>query len=171
MASPISLTPMDAIAPARLHQRESVETWVAVGRSGSVDQNGTEPVTALPPFELGYPRTELRRKLVNAALREEKTATSSLRVEYEPHTQEPLPYVGMRTVLLGFDDEPLAVVETTDVRVARVADVDLAFARDEGEGFETVADWRAGHERFWADHEITDDSLVVAERFRIVERL
>jgi uncharacterized protein YhfF len=77
----------------------------------------------------------------------------------------------MRTVLLGFDDEPLAVVETTDVRVARVADVDLAFARDEGEGFETVADWRAGHERFWADHEITDDSLVVAERFRIVERL
>ena len=126
---------------------------------------------ALPPFELGYAHTELRRKLVDAALREEKTATSSLRVEYEPHTQEPLPYVGMRTVLLGFDDEPLAILETTEVRVARVADIDLAFARDEGEGFETVADWRAAHERFWADHEITDDSLVVAQRFRIVERL
>lgn len=128
-------------------------------------------MTALPPFELGYAHTELRRKLVDAALREEKTATSSLRVEYEPHTLEPLPYVGIRTLLLGFDDEPLAILETTEVCVARVADIDLAFARDEGEGFETVADWRAAHERFWADHEIMDESLVVTQRFRIVERL
>jgi uncharacterized protein YhfF len=128
-------------------------------------------VSGLPPFELGFPRTELRRKLVDAALRGEKTATSSLRAEYAPHTAEPLPSVGMRTVLLGYTDEPLAVVEVTEVRVLRAADVDLAFARDEGEGFETVAEWRAAHERFWAGHEIGDDTLVVAERFRIVERL
>jgi uncharacterized protein YhfF len=128
-------------------------------------------VRELPPFELGYVRTELRRKLVDAALRGEKTATASLRVEYEPHTDDPLPHVGMRTVLLGFDDEPLAIVETTEVRVVRAGDVDPTFAVDEGEGFETVADWRAAHERFWADHEISDDTLVVAERFRIIEQL
>jgi uncharacterized protein YhfF len=34
-----------------------------------------------------------------------------------------------------------------------------------------VADWRQAHERFWAGHEVDDDTLVVAERFRLVERL
>jgi uncharacterized protein YhfF len=129
------------------------------------------PTAGLPPFELGYARTDLRRKLVESALRGEKTATASLRLEYQPHTDEQLPYEGMRTVLLGFEDEAVAIVETTEVRVLPAGEVDLAFARDEGEGFETVAEWRAAHERFWADHEITDDTLVVAERFTIVDRL
>ena len=116
-------------------------------------------------MRLGYPRTELRRKLVDSVLRGDKTATAGLRAECEP------PQVGDRSVLLDFDDEPVAVVETTEVRVVRVADVDLAFALDEGEGFETVADWRHAHEEFWADQEIGDDTLIVAERFRVVERL
>ncbi|HET9461633.1 MAG TPA: ASCH domain-containing protein [Gaiellaceae bacterium] len=123
----------------------------------------------LPRFELGYARTALRQKLVDAVLRGDKTATAGLRSDYEPG--EPLPRSGGRALLLGFDDEPVAIVETTEVRVVRAGDVDLAFAVDEGEGFETVADWRRAHERFWADHEIDDDTLVVAERFRLVERL
>jgi uncharacterized protein YhfF len=53
----------------------------------------------------------------------------------------------------------------------RVDEIDLQFARDEGEGFETVADWREAHERFWSDRELAEDTLVVAERFRLVERL
>lgn len=120
---------------------------------------------------LGFPRTELRRKLVDCALRGDKTATAGLRTDHEPFTDDPLPRVGDRCMLLGFADEPVAVVETTEVRVVRVAEVDLAFARDEGEGFETVADWRRAHEEFWADEEIDDDTLIVAERFRVVERL
>lgn len=122
-------------------------------------------------MSLGYPRTELRRKLVDAALHGEKTATAGLRADFEPHTDEPLPLVGDRCMLLGFDDEPVAVVETTEVRVVRAADVDLAFAVDEGEGFETVVDWRRAHEEFWSDRVIGDDTLIVAERFRVVERV
>ena len=125
----------------------------------------------LPPMRLGYPRTELRQKLVDYVLRGAKTATAGLRADCEPHAGEPLPRVGATCVLLGFDDEPVAVVETTEVRVVRAADVDLAFALDEGEGFETVADWRHAHEKFWADQGIGDDTLIVAERFRVVERL
>jgi len=98
-------------------------------------------------------------------LRGDKTATAGL---YEPN--EPLPRVGDRSVLLGFDDEPVAVVETTEVRVVRAGDVDLAFAVDEGEGFETVADWRLAHENFWADRQIDDETLIVAVRFVLVER-
>jgi uncharacterized protein YhfF len=125
----------------------------------------------LPPMELGYPRTALRRELVDAVLRGEKTATTSLRTEFEPHADDRLPQVGDRWLLLGFDDESVAVVETTAVRLLRLDDVDLAFAREEGEGFETVAEWRRGHEQFWADDKIGDDTLVVAERFQLLGRL
>ncbi len=121
-------------------------------------------------LELGYRSTELRRQLVSAVLRGEKIATSSLREEYEPSTIEPLPKTGESFLLLGYDDEPIGVVQTTDLRVLRAGDVDLEFARDEGEGFETVGQWRAAHERFWADRDITDDTLVVCERFIMVER-
>jgi uncharacterized protein YhfF len=103
-------------------------------------------------------------------LRGDKTATAGLRSDYAPHTDEPLPQVGERFALLDFDDRPVAVVETTEVRIVPAGEIDLEFARNEGEGFETVADWRRAHERFWSDHEIDDDTLIVAERFRLVER-
>ena len=116
-------------------------------------------------MELGHARTELRRELVEAVLRGDKTATAGLQGE------DVLAKVGERWLLLDYDDKPVAVVETTEVRVVRAGDVDLEFARDEGEGFESVADWRAAHERFWSDRQITDDTLIVAERFRLVEQL
>ena len=76
----------------------------------------------------------------------------------------------------------MAVIETTEVEVRRMGDVDLQFAIDEGEGFETVADWYAAHVRFFTSPEMTaalgeppvtidDDTLVVCARFRVVERL
>jgi uncharacterized protein YhfF len=66
------------------------------------------------------------------------------------------------------------------VRVIRLRDVDLAHALGEGEGYSSVAEWRAGHERFWHseparaaldDPEFTvdDDTLVVAQVFRLTE--
>lgn len=125
----------------------------------------------LPPFELGYARTDLRRKLVDAVLRGDKIATAGLAEEFAPHTAEALPRVGDRWLMLGYDDEPVAVVETTAWRVLPAGEVDLQFARDEGEGFESVADWRAAHERFWSEKTITDDTLIVAEYFRVVEKL
>ena len=121
-------------------------------------------------MELGYRGTELRRKLVAAVLRGEKIATASLREEYEPHTSEQLPQPGESFLLLGYDDERLGVVKTIELQVVRAADVDLQFARDEGEGFETVAQWRSAHERFWSDREITDDTLIVCEWFTLIER-
>ena len=127
-------------------------------------------LSKLPPMELGYPRTELRRRLVAAALSGEKTATSSLRAEYELDGER-LPRVGERLLLQGYDNDPVAVIETVEVRVLRIADVDLSFARDEGEGFISLQAWRSAHEAFWGGHQITDDTLVVAERFRVVERL
>ena len=128
-------------------------------------------VPDLPPFELGYPRTELRRRLVDLVLNGDKIATAGLAQDHAPFTDEPLPKEGDRWILRGYDDEPVAVVETTSARVVRAGHVSLQFARDEGEGFESVAHWREAHERFWSEHQITDETLILCEYFRVVERL
>jgi uncharacterized protein YhfF len=123
----------------------------------------------------------LRDSLVAAILAGQKTSTTSLLIEYE-HDDEPLPEVGERSVVVDSEDKPVAVIEITDVRVIRLGDIDLAHAIDEGEGYDTVAAWRAGHEQFWHSPEmrsslgdpaftVADDTLAVAERFRLVERL
>jgi uncharacterized protein YhfF len=115
-------------------------------------------------MELGYARTELRRQLVAAVLRGEKTATAGLPDPGESHGS-----AGDRELLLGFDDEPVGIVELTEVRVVPAGEIDVQFARDEGEGFECVEDWRVAHERFF-QQAIRDDTEVVAVRFRLVER-
>lgn len=127
-------------------------------------------IDGLPVAEFGFPG-DLRDRLVAAVLRGEKTATAGLLAELEEEG-EGVPERGDRFVLLDSDERGVAVIETTDARVVRARDVDEAFARDEGEGFEAVADWRAAHERFWGSYReepITDDTLVVCERFRLVE--
>jgi uncharacterized protein YhfF len=122
-------------------------------------------LTDLPPFELGYPRTELRRKLVAAVLAGQKTATAGLA---EPGEVAPEP--GTRYVLHGYDDEPVAIVEVTEAHVLRASEIDERFARDEGDGFASVEDWHAAHERFF-EQPIKPDTPIAATRFRVVERL
>ena len=126
-------------------------------------------MTGLPPFVLGDPHTELRRQLVDAVLRGEKTATAGLLEEYEAEGELPAP-VGSRCALLGYDDEPIAVVEVTESRILPAAEIDEQFARDEGEGFETVDDWREAHEQFFGCP-IKPETQIVAVRFRVVEQL
>lgn len=120
--------------------------------------------------EFGWTGTPLRRQLVELILRGEKTATAGLVLDYKSEGQE-LPTVGELFVVLDFDNQPVAVIETTAVRVVRAADVDEQFARDEGEGFESVADWRAAHERFFEAYPFDDDTQVVCERFKLVRTL
>ncbi|AYV26931.1 ASCH domain protein [Streptomyces sp. ADI95-16] len=134
----------------------------------------------LPPFLLGFPGP-LRDQLVAAVLSGMKTATTGLFPEYEAEG-EPLPVPGERGLLLDSAERAVAVVEVTDVRVVRLAEVDLRHALDEGEGYASVAEWRTSHERFWhsapvrealgdPEYTVDDDTLVVMERFRVLTRL
>jgi len=120
--------------------------------------------------EFGWTGTPLRRQLVDLILRGEKTATAGLLLDYEAEGEE-LPTVGEHFFVLDFDDQPVAVIETTEVRVVRAADVDEQFARDEGEGFDSVAAWREAHERFFEAYPFDDDTQVVCERFKLVRTL
>jgi uncharacterized protein YhfF len=130
-------------------------------------------IDGLPVAEFGFPG-ELRDRLVAAILSGEKTSTSALLADYE-RDGDLLPEVGKRYAVVDSDGRRVAVIETTEQRVMPLREVDLAFAREEGEGFETVAEWRHAHERFWAsylpDLVVEDETSIVAERFRLVERL
>jgi uncharacterized protein YhfF len=132
----------------------------------------------LQPAEFAFPGP-LRDQLVAAILSGAKTSTSSLMLEYE-RGNERLPEVGQLSAVLDSAGGRVAVIEVTEVRIVRLADVDLQHALDEGEGFESVEQWRSGHERFWRsaevraeigdpDFTVDDDTLVVAERFRLLE--
>ena len=126
-------------------------------------------MSSLKPLELGQARTELRRRLVNAVLRGEKTATAGLLADFEAEGIQP-GSVGDCRSLLGYDDEPVAVVEITESRVVPAAEIDEQFARDEGEGFASVEDWRVAHEDFFG-RPIGPETQIVAVRFRVVEEL
>jgi uncharacterized protein YhfF len=136
------------------------------------------PWDDLPVAEFAFPGP-LRDQLVAAILDGRKTTTSGLVADYE-HENEPLPQPGLRQAVIDSAGQRVAVIEITAVRVLRLADVDLAHAVGEGEGYATVAEWRAGHERFWHSAEVReslgdpgftvdDDTLVVAESFRLLE--
>jgi uncharacterized protein YhfF len=126
-----------------------------------------------PPFELAYPGP-LRDQLVAAVLSDAKTSTSSLLDEYTGE-DDPLPVAGQRYVLVDSDDRAIGLVEITEVRTLPLNEVDLDFAREEGEGYESVAAWRRTHEQFWKANipgiTLDDSTVVVAARFRLVERL
>ena len=117
----------------------------------------------MKPFGLGRPGTELRTQLVHAVLRGEKTATAGL-----PDDGDPLPSPGTRFLLGDVDDEPVGVIEVTEARVLPAGSIDLGFVRDEGEGFESVDDWRRAHEAFF-ERSLPDDTPVEAVRFRLTD--
>lgn len=131
----------------------------------------------LPVAEFAFPGP-LRDQLVAAIVAGGKTTTSGLVADYD-HEGEPLPHPGLRQMVVDSSGNPVVAIETTAVRVIRLADVDLTHALGEGEGYKSVAEWRAGHERFWHsadmrgamdDPEFTvdDDTLVVAQTFRLI---
>jgi uncharacterized protein YhfF len=131
----------------------------------------------LPIAEFAFPGP-LRDQLVGAILAGDKTTTTGLVADYE-HEGTPLPQPGQRQAVVDSAGNRVAVIEITAVRVIPLGDVDLAHALAEGEGYASVAEWRAGHERFWHSPEmraalgdprftVTDDTLLVAEEFRLV---
>ncbi|MEU3471143.1 ASCH domain-containing protein [Rhodococcus sp. NPDC006774] len=132
-------------------------------------------MTDLPIVEFAYPGP-LRDTLVAAVLTGAKTTTASLLVQY---ADEEMPRVGERGAVVDSAGLTVGIIETRAVDVVALKDVSLQHALDEGEGYADVAQWRAGHERFWHSTEVRaelgdphftvdDDTQVVLERFVLV---
>jgi uncharacterized protein YhfF len=130
--------------------------------------------------EFGFPGP-LRDRLIAAILAGTKTSTSSTLVEYSIEDEQ-LPIIGNKQTVVDSNDAAVAIIQTVAVEIVRLAEVGLEHARDEGEGFDSVAAWRRGHEAFWhstdmrdflnnRDFTVDDDTLVVLERFQLIEAL
>jgi uncharacterized protein YhfF len=141
-----------------------------------------ETLAALPRWGFAFPGP-LRDELTALALAGTKTTTAGLVVEYELDG-EAIARPGELSLLVDSAERPVAVVETESTRVVRLADVDDRHAIDEGEGYADAVEFRVAHERFWNSYiddlraglgdpsfALTDDTLVVLERFRIVQPL
>ncbi len=156
--------------------------WLAVRRTYDRPVTTSNAVDGLPRWGFASPGP-LRDQLTRAALAGTKTATTALLAEYELAGDE-VPTTGGRQILVDSDEHPIAVVETVSTRIVRLADVDDRHAIDEGEGYADAAEFRAAHERFWSGElgdirdglgdpsfALTDDTPVVAERFRVAQVL
>ena len=137
---------------------------------------------ALPRWGFAFPGP-LRDDLTALALSGTKTTTAGLLAEMELDG-EAVPVPGDRSVLVDSEERPVAIVETVECLVVRLADVTDRHAIDEGEGYADAREFRVAHERFWNGYiddlrdrladpsfALTDDTLIAAERFRVVERL
>ena len=139
----------------------------------------------LPPDLASLPRWgfadpgPLREELTALAIAGTKTTTAGLLVELELDGDIPGP--GDREIIIDSSDRPVALVETVECPVKRLADVDDQHAIDEGEGYANAAEFRVDHERFWSSYigdlrrrlgdptfMLSDDTLIVCQRFRII---
>ena len=105
-----------------------------------------------------------------------KRATASLPIQFEAEGA-PLPKPGDVSIVTLWDGTPVAIIETTEVRLVAFAAVDAGFAAAEGEGDRSLEWWRAAHRKFFGRllarlgaGPLDDTSVVVCERFEVVWR-
>lgn len=116
---------------------------------------------------------DLANELAALILDGTKTATCSALWEWEAEG-EPLPTVGLKTIVLDGNEKPVCIIETTEVTVTPYQAVDAQFAYEEGEGDRSLAYWREAHWRFFSrslaaiNRQPTEAMPLVCERFRVV---
>ena len=116
---------------------------------------------------------ELADELLGLVLAGPKRATAELVAEFAARG-EPLPRVGSHWIACDGSGAPRVVLRSTELRIATIADVDEAFARDEGEDDRTLASWTREHRRYWErtcaarGTVFRDDDEIVLERFAVV---
>jgi uncharacterized protein YhfF len=134
---------------------------------------GPGPLESLPPPAWSFGATpEQADELLDLVLAGAKSATASALWDYEAAGEAP-PEPGGLGILLDGSGRARALVQTTEVRVARFDEVDEEHARLEGEGDLSLGRWREEHEQFFtetAEHDrgFAPDMPVVLERFAVV---
>ena len=102
-----------------------------------------------------------------------KTATCSLLWEYEVQGDR-VPQVGDLSIILDGKENPLCIIETTEITIRPYNEVDAAFAYEEGEDDRTLASWRKAHWLFFGhtckgiNKELDESMPLVCERFKLV---
>jgi uncharacterized protein YhfF len=118
----------------------------------------------------------LASELASLVLQGRKTATAGLLWAHEAEGDR-VPAPGDVSIVTDWDGRPLAVLETTEVRIVPFEAVDAEHARAEGEGDLSLEDWRRGHWDFFQrecarlGRQPSWRMPVVCERFRLLHRV
>lgn len=168
---------MDAAAPERF----------ARAIDERLEENGVEQfwarfcetsgVASDEPYQVWYfgNSDEMARELADLVLSGVKTATASLDAVNRLMPQNaPVPHG--YSVVTDFDNRPLCVIRTTEIRRLPFVEVDAEFAADEGEGDQSLAYWREVHSVYFKREaaelglEFNNESLVCCERLELLYR-
>jgi uncharacterized protein YhfF len=126
------------------------------------------------PYEVWFfhNNRESSKKLAQLVLSGKKKATASL-MEDDSDTGDG-GIVGRYSVVTDFDGNPQCVILTTEVRLLPFLEVDQHFAFDEGEGDQTLEDWRRGHRKFFTEYcrelglEFDESMMICCKRFELL---
>ncbi|MGG7465776.1 Gfo/Idh/MocA family oxidoreductase [Plantibacter sp. YIM 135347] len=160
---------------------EIVRQATASLRSGATAQPATaiQPAASQNPVEyrtvMFGPAGPIRDAMNGAILRGEKNSSSNLLVAIEA-MRDTVPTAGETRVLLGSNDEPVALLHYDRVSQRLLGDVDEPLAALE---HRTLDDWHAAHRDFWSTltddvrthlgdpaWTLSDDEVVVTTQFR-----
>jgi uncharacterized protein YhfF len=107
-------------------------------------------------LEIGTPGS-MRSRLNQLILDGHKRATAGLLLDYVREDEEP-ESEGELLSLVDDDARRVATVRVVAVETVPFIEVPWAFAQAEGEGDESLEEWRDGHRRFWAQEgDVVDD--------------
>ncbi|MDR2833388.1 MAG: ASCH domain-containing protein [Streptococcaceae bacterium] len=124
--------------------------------------------------QFGWEDTPLADELAQLIVEGKKTATCGAYLSYQMEDEE-MPKEGLYTVVLKSQNEPVAIIRTTEVFITPMNEVPKEFAKEEGEGDLSFEYWWEGHERFFTTvyeslgREFTPDIPVVCERFELID--
>jgi uncharacterized protein YhfF len=99
------------------------------------------------------------------------TTTCSAFWEWEAKGSR-LPEIDQESIILDGSDNPVCIIETTEVEVQPYSRVDARFAYEEGEGDRSLEYWREARWRFFSltllniGKKFTPDMPLICERFR-----
>jgi len=102
-----------------------------------------------------------------------KTATCSAQWEWE-FDREQWPEPGHLTIVLDGSNQPLCIIEVTEIMIKPFSQVDEQFAYEEGEGDRSLAFWRDAHRRFFVPamerigKPFSEEIPLICERFRVI---
>jgi uncharacterized protein YhfF len=115
------------------------------------------------------------REIAPLVLAGTKTATGSVFWSYEANKKH-LPEVGDRCIVTAGADDPVCIIETTEVRIIPFDEMTPDYAHDGGEGDRSMATWRDIYWRYIQSEcrrigrEPSPKAPLVMERFRVVYR-
>ena len=154
-----------------MNQLSKIETfWQGYLSTLSEEDRMNAPTYAVDQFANSPEAATKFGKLVRDGV---KTTTSSLVWGLE-HLGEPSPKVGNIELIVDGNDEPLCIIELTEVKIKPFNSADEQFAFEYGEGDRTLAFWLSDnwdfHSRWCIEigREASETMPIVFQRFRVL---